>query len=328
MKILHAYATRLALPAKKYGGTERVIWSLAQAQMRAGHTVKFLARNAGELANSTLKYDRNKPVQEQITDWPDIVHFHWPFDEELAVPYLCTEHGNAGIARDYNINTVFVSQKHAQNHNATCFVYNGLEWSEYGSPNLNMNNSHFHFLGKARALTKNLPGAINIAKNTGNKLRVLGGSRFNFGRNSYFSFDKHVRFHGMVGGENKNHLIKNSRGLIFPVRWEEPFGLAITESLFLGCPVFASPYGSLPELVKSEKVGFLSASYGELEDAVRRYESFDRKACHELAREEFNADVMCRKYSQLYERVASGQALNAQRPYSTKDVTEILPLKE
>ena len=45
-------------------------------------------------------------------------------------------------------------------------------------------------------------------------------------------------------------LLNASRGLIFPVRWHEPFGLAVIESLYFGCPVFATPYGALPELVQ------------------------------------------------------------------------------
>ncbi|MEF9931013.1 MAG: glycosyltransferase, partial [Bacteroidales bacterium] len=53
----------------------------------------------------------------------------------------------------------------------------------------------------------------------------------------------------MIGGEQKLNILKESKGLIFPVIWNEPFGLAITESLYCGAPVFGTPYGSLPELI-------------------------------------------------------------------------------
>lgn len=328
MKILHAYATHLALPAKKYGGTERVIWSMAQAQMRAGHEVKFLARNAGELKDQTIIFDRDKPVNEQITDWPDVVHFHWPYEGELDKPFLSTEHGNGANGRTYPINTVFLSRNHAQNHGAECFVYNGLEWSEYGEPNITQPKDYFHFLAKAKAPTKNLKGTIALAKNTGNKLRILGGGRINLGRNRYFDTSLHTRFHGMVGGEDKHSLIRDSKGLLFPVRWHEPFGLAITESLFLGCPVIATPFGSLPELVSNEQVGFLSDSYSELAEAVNRIDEFDRKACHELARDVFNADIMARDYGRLYEKVINGESLNQQPPKSTFMQPGLLPIRD
>lgn len=328
MRILHAYATRLPLPAKKYGGTERVIWSLAQAQMRQGHEVKFLARNAGELASQTLKYDRDKPVSEQITDWPDVVHFHWPYEGELDKPFLCTEHGNAGEARTYPQNTVFLSEKHASNHHASCYVYNGLDWRDYGEPHTGKPDNYFHFLGKARSALKNLDGAVRIAGNVNEKLAVLGGNRFNFGRNPYFDFHLHTRFKGMVGGEEKHRLIRRSKGLIFPVRWHEPFGLAITESLFLGTPVFSTPYGSLPELINNADVGFLSSSYKELEQAVAQADSFSRQACHEYARDVFNAEVMEQRYYTLYEEVINGHVLNNAQPHATGNVSEILPMTD
>ena len=67
----------------------------------------------------------------------------------------------------------------------------------------------------------------------------------------------------MVGGNKKNRLLQHSKGLIFPVKWDEPFGLAITESLYCGCPVFGTPYGSLPELVPSD-VGFLAEDMNDI----------------------------------------------------------------
>ena len=59
-------------------------------------------------------------------------------------------------------------------------------------------------------------------------------------------------FLGQVDDITKKYVIERSQGLIFPVKWHEPFGLAVTESLYLGAPVFATPYGSLPELVNEE----------------------------------------------------------------------------
>jgi glycosyltransferase involved in cell wall biosynthesis len=122
-----------------------------------------------------------------------------------------------------------------------------------------------------------------------------------------------VKFHGWVGAEEKRRLLPGSRGMIFPVRWNEPFGLAIVESLYYGCPVFGTPYGSLPELVLPE-YGVLSASAAELAEAVRGASRFDPRACHAYAVDRFGARAMADGYLNVYERVAAGEPLHAEPP--------------
>ncbi len=117
----------------------------------------------------------------------------------------------------------------------------------------------------------------------------------------------------MVGGELKHSLIQHSKGLLFPVIWHEPFGIAISESLYLGCPVFATPYGSLSELV-TDDVGFLSSSSSELALAMENVEDYSRKRCHEYARDQFNSTIMTQNYLALYERVMNGEQLNENQP--------------
>ena len=95
--------------------------------------------------------------------------------------------------------------------------------------------------------------------------------------------------------------------------WHEPFGLAIIESLYLGCPVIATPYGSLPELV-SEETGFLSDSESALAQALAGAGRFDRRACHESVKRRFSHLAMARAYQQCYERVLAGEALNPAPP--------------
>ena len=75
-----------------------------------------------------------------------------------------------------------------------------------------------------------------------------------------FTLSQRIRFHGMVAGERKSALLRQSSGLIFPVVWHEPFGLAVVESLYMGAPVFATPYGALPEIVTPAITAFTSSS--------------------------------------------------------------------
>lgn len=314
------------------------MWSLYRAQTEQGHKVRFLWGKAKSLPSNATVYKKGKSIESQIGDWPDIVHFHYPYFGELHKPFICTEHFGSDTEAEYPLNTVFVSRKHAETNGADCFVYNGLDWSRYGEPGLNgasilngapkwnASNGYFHFLGKARLPTKNLKGAINIAKLADVRLHVLGGPRLYVGRRgSYFYADKRIRFHGMVGGPKKHDLIRESRGLICPVRWHEPFGLVFIESLYLGTPVFATPYGSLPELIDSPDIGFLSSDSRELAAAIMRVSDYDRRHCHEVAKSRFGADTMASNYMTCYERVMGGERLNSRVPKTKGGMRELLP---
>ena len=71
-------------------------------------------------------FDESKPLHEQIDDWADMVHFHFPYEGELHKPFVCTEHSNSEVEKEFPINTIYLSSKHAENNHATCYVHNGL----------------------------------------------------------------------------------------------------------------------------------------------------------------------------------------------------------
>lgn len=172
---------------------------------------------------------------------------------------------------------------------------------------------YFHFLANASWKVKNVKGAISITKQAKEKLAVLGGSRLNFNMGFRFTPDLHVRFNGKITDAQKQFFLSKSKGLIFPVLWHEPFGLAIIESLFFGCPVFGTTYGSLPELVTSE-VGFLSNSESSLAQALKDVPGYCRQRCHEYAADTFNAGAMAEGYAKLYEQVLCGEYLHRTAP--------------
>lgn len=328
MKILHVQLSHLPLPPLKYGGTERVIWALYRGQKALGHEVRFLWRRASTLPEHTIIYDPAKRFEEQIGDWPDIVHFHWPYEGELHKPFVSTEHGNANTPRHYPVNTIFLSRRHAENHGAAFWIYNGLDWQDYGEPCLDRPAGHCHFLGKAKSRLKNVQGAIEIAARAERKLHVLGGRRLVLRGNPYLCLSPNVRFHGMVGGEKKHRWIRQSCALLMPVRWHEPFGLAIIESLFLGTPVLGTPYGALPELIPEETLGLLSTEYEVLAEAAREPGQFDRRACHHWAKTRFDGITMARAYQSAYERVIHGENLNPAPPVAKRSFIDLLPVNQ
>jgi glycosyltransferase involved in cell wall biosynthesis len=304
------------LPVFAYGGTERVVWDLANALSAMGHHVRLLAA-AGTACPfaEVLSIDPRRPLKCQIPDDVDIVHFHNrpEFDPDIDFfPYVYTQHGNEVSSRPMPLNTVFVSENHAHRFGSDQYVHNGLDWAPYGAPDFARSRKWVHFLGNAAWKVKNLRGAMQVARDAGEILAVLGGYRLNFKRGFRFTISPSVRFFGMVGGQEKLDLLNSSRGLIFPVIWDEPFGLAVIESLYFGCPVFACRRGSLPELVNAD-TGFLSNDLAELAFALRE-QQFDALACHQHAVERFNANRMAESYIEKYKKVISGASLSPIRP--------------
>ena len=309
MNILMVYKGEL--PPVTYGGTERVIWSLTKGLDQLNHKVYLLSPTPVDCPwATTITFDPSKPIDEQIPDFIDVVHFHTGGVSEKK-PYVITRHGNRGAEQKNDPNSVFVSQKHALNHGCEAFVHNGLDWSDYRKPDLDPAKrlNRYHFLGKAAWRVKNVQGAIDITKKAGTNLDVLGGFRLNFKMGFRLTLDRHVKFHGMVDNEIKCNVLEKSSGLVFPVTWEEPFGLAITESLYMGCPVFGTPYGALPEIVTAPEFGFLSNRENEIVEALKQHQ-IQPKLCHEYAQDLFDHITMAKNYLAMYEKVIAGQVLN------------------
>lgn len=300
---------------EKYGGTERVVWWLGKELAKRGHEVTLLAPKGSSCSFGRLiVYDPLASIDSQIPDDIDLLHLHFLTQESiLKKPYLITCHGNGQVGETFDINTVFVSGDHAHRHGAEAFVYNGIDTDECSKPRLNNKRTHVHFLANAAWRVKNVRGAIHIAKLSNLPLEVMGGNRLNLKMGFRFTLDPNTHFHGQVGGEQKLNLIGNSKALLFPVLWNEPFGLAIIESMYFGCPVFSTPWGSLPELVPSE-TGFLSASYSEHVSHLSNVSSYNRKWIHEHVCDNFGSSQMATKYLSYYERVLNGESLNAGKP--------------
>jgi glycosyltransferase involved in cell wall biosynthesis len=303
------------LPVFQYGGTERIVWWLGKELSALGHNVYFLARPGthSEFAK-IIPYRNDISINKQIPQEIEIVHLHFEPEEIPEKPYLLTNHGNAIASKTFDINTVFISRDHAMRHHSETFVYNGIDPEEYGSPDLHKKRFYLHFLAKAAWRLKNLRGAITIARKSGYLLKVLGGTRINIKMGVRITLDPKIRFYGMVSGTRKNSLINGSKALLFPVLWHEPFGLSVIESLYFGCPVFGTPYGSLPELIPRQ-CGYLSDSQSEIVNALEYLDEYNRKTCYEYVMDNFTSRKMAADYLKLYNKILSGEKLNSSNPY-------------
>lgn len=299
------------LPPARYGGTERVVVWLGRAFVELGHKVTYFAQAGSRVDFAELcVLENGVPAADPRALGIDIMHLHnGTLPEGFDLPLCVTMHGNSRSPQTLHPNTVFVSQSHAHCHNASAFVHNGVDGRDYPEPDFAARGGHFAFLAKAAWRVKNVSGAIAIARKAGAPIDILGGTRLNFKMGFRLTVDPNARFHGMVGDVEKNRYLRPARGLIFPVLWNEPFGVAVAEAMYFGCPVFATPYGALPELVTPE-VGHLSASLSELADAARAAENYDRRAIHDHWRTHFSARTMALKYLGYYQRILDGETLH------------------
>ena len=317
MKVTIAHPAKF--PVIGYGGTERAIWWLAKGLAERGHEVTLAglpgSRNPyGPVFESDFsgEWYRGLPVA-------DIRHFFFtPPAPLLSEPYLLTIEGNAKAGEEFPENTVFVSRNHAERHGGEYFVYNGLDLSEY--PFVPRDKNYWFFLAKASWRVKNVKGAIRIARKTRVPLHIIGGG------SGYLPAWRGVKWRGMLGGSTKLHAIQGARGLLFPVVWNEPFGIAVIEALALGAPVVATPFGSLPELVPSG-VGFIGKSYTELEEGVRVCEKIDPSACRAWA-EKFSHAEMARAYEVLYQKVLSERRLHSRPLVVAEDQGRMVTLQD
>lgn len=324
MKIAIVHQQRL--PVLKYGGTERVIWGLGKHLAQMGHEVIFVVPRG-----STCPFATIVPIEDvrHVADLPqvDVLHLHCHINgiEQFDQPYVFTLHGNSyNTSQFFPINTIFVSRKHAARYGSSSFVHNGLDWENYGAVDFRQPPQFFHFLGNAAWKIKNVRGAIDLVKSLPDeKLYVFGGHRLNLKMGFRFTLTPKARFFGMIDDTIKQQYLSQSKGLLFPVLWHEPFGLALIESLYYGAPVFGTPFGSLPEIVLPE-FGFLSDSQSQLRQAMQNWQQYNRRDCHEYARSQFNAQLMTQRYLEKYQRVLDGETLNTQPPHLQTAETRLL----
>lgn len=147
---------------------------------------------------------------------------------------------------------------------------------------------------------KNQAGAIRIAKETGMKLVLAGKIR----DKDYFEELKkeidgiQIRWVGEMGFEEKLKLYQNAKVFIFPILWEEPFGLVMIEAMACGVPVVAYNNGAIPEVVVSGVNGFVveSGSEKDMVSAVNNIGIISRVDCRKYVEEHFTVEKMVRDY--------------------------------
>jgi glycosyltransferase involved in cell wall biosynthesis len=115
-----------------------------------------------------------------------------------------------------------------------------------------------------------------------------------------------VSYVGPVGPAERDELLGGALALLHLIGFAEPFGLSVVESLATGTPVIAHPLGSLPEIVRHGRTGFLVTDVAGAVDAVDAVGSLSRQHCREDVERRFTAARMVADYAELFTRIAAG----------------------
>lgn len=181
-------------------------------------------------------------------------------------------------------------------------IYNGVDVSRYVfSPE---GGEDFCFVGRLIP-QKGVKEAIMAANQAGAKLTIAGKT---YPENVYW--DKEVK--PMLGGNITHveiprselpHLYGGSKAMLFPINWEEPFGLVMIESMACGTPVIAFDHGSVREVIKDGVTGFIVKTVDEMVEAMKEVGKLDRKACRTWVEQKFSLEKMVAEYEALFLRL-------------------------
>ena len=108
---------------------------------------------------------------------------------------------------------------------------------------------------------------------------------------------------GEVNHGTKVELLQNARATLFPIEWEEPFGLVMIESMACGTPVIASRWGAVPEVIEEGRGGVIVADWGDAAAALERTDAIAPEECRAYAEERFKPERMVADYLAAYEQL-------------------------
>ncbi|AFZ45112.1 glycosyl transferase group 1 [Halothece sp. PCC 7418] len=329
------------VPPPAYGGIELVVGLLTEELVRRGHEVTLFATGdsqtsarlesvypqAMRLDSKVNDYDIYNAIQlERVyskADQFDIIHSHvdysaFPYAQftNKITPTLHTIHGSFTPEKVKLYHQFrqqhFVSISDAQRAlkpdlNYAGTVYNAIDVSSHQYYPKPQDPPYLAFLG--RMSPEKAPHyAIAIAKASAIPLKLAG--KIDPIDESYFTEQvkphidgETIQFLGEVNHDQKNALLGGAIALLFPITWEEPFGLVMLEAMAAGTPVIAMRRGSTSEIVDHEQTGFLCDSLEECVAAVGRIPEINRGTCRESVAKNFGVARMTDGYEAVYRQL-------------------------
>lgn len=332
------------VPPTGYGGIEWVVSLLADGLVDAGHEVTLFASGdsrtkavlaavfpeaqASRIGVSSIDLRHALACWERANEF-DVVNDHsGPTAAALGglveTPVVHTVHGPldeislgnyAGVARlAPHVGLVSISLNQRQ-------PGPGLPWTGNVPNALNLDAYPFHgergeyllYLGRLSP-DKGAHRAIEIARRAGIPIKLAGKKR-EPPEQRYFDevvkplLGEGAEYLGETSHASKVALLQNARATLFPIAWEEPFGLVILESMACGTPVIATRWGAVPEVVEDGRSGVIVDDYRDMVEAVAAADRLDPRECRRSVEERFSPKRMVGDYVDVFRRVVDRAAV-------------------
>jgi len=326
------------VPPTGYGGIEWIVSLLADGLADAGHDVTLFAsgdsRTKAKLHASyavapSLRIGESLPelrhalaCYERAGDF-DVVNDHSgppaaALGGAVATPVVHSVHGPldgeagpiyeqiARVAPQVKLISLSLNQRRPLPDLpwvANC--PNALDLSAY--PVHPHRGDYLLFLGRMSP-DKGAHRAIQVAKEAGLPLKIAG--KLNEPPEKEY-FETQVRpalgwgieYLGEVSHSEKVELLQNARATLFPIEWEEPFGLVMIESMACGTPVIATRRGAVPEVIEHGLSGIIVEDSSDMAAALEEADRLDPLECRRYVEERFSAERMVVDYLAAYEQV-------------------------
>ncbi|WP_406825664.1 glycosyltransferase [Pedobacter sp. KACC 23697] len=327
----------IAVPPPDYGGHERLVYIFAEEYTNLGHEVTLLAGPDSVISGKVYTFGVNhlqrskwQKTKELLFVWKFLYQKRKQFDlihnfGRLAylIPILNSSvkkimtYGRpvaqAGIKKitamanqhliftacsDYCVGTGNVAGRWET-------VYNAIDFSKYQLRENVEANAPLMFLGRLDKI-KGLHTAIEVAKTTNNQLWIGGNIPDTADNYRYYKeilepqFDgEQIIYLGALNDEQKNHYLGKAKALLFPIEWDEPFGMVMIEAMACGTPVIGFKRGSVPEVITDGKNGLIVKNKKAMIQSLQKITSIDRTACRAIAFKKFDISIIARQYLNL-----------------------------
>jgi glycosyltransferase involved in cell wall biosynthesis len=327
------------VPPAAYGGIEIVVADLVDALVARGHKVTLIgagnhgtraqrfhptcdvvaADQLGERMPEIIHAARAASVLEALD--VDVIHDHTMAGPLMArgrlTPTVVTAHGPVnGDYREFyralsdTVHLVAISA--AQRSSApdlawSATVHNAIRADTF--PFREEKDDYAVFLGRFHP-EKAPHLAIDAARAAGLPI-VLAGKCAEPVERGYFSREieprigSDVTIYGIADAAAKRRLLSRAACMVFPICWEEPFGMVVIEAMVCGTPVVALRRGSVPELIVDGQTGIIVDDPADLPAAILQARELEPGVCRKHVESGFTVEVMAEGYEDVYRRALS-----------------------
>lgn len=327
-----------AVPPTAYGGIEGLVGELVEALVARGHDVTSVGVGGSvPMGGFVQTYDEpqflfmgneltgvvhSAEALEIVRSLaPDVVHDHTSAfalgAASLDMPVVMTVHGPADGEAGRYLAAVgsyvhLVSISRAQRSAAPELpwfdtVHNGLNLSKF--PYSEHRGDHAIFLGRMSP-DKGAHVAIDIAQAAGVRIKLAGKVTEDL-EHEYFEtyvrprLGPDVEWLGELGGSEKESALSQAACLLFPLQWDEPFGLVVLEALACGTPVLSLNRGAVPELMVDGVTGFVRDTPEELVPLFAQLGSIAPADCRRHVEQEFSMVATVEGYERVYRKAVA-----------------------